>query len=405
MAVEIRAVAPEELDVLRRTTAIAFGQDPDPAGEERDRRLVELDRNRGAFENGRLVGASGVYSLDLTIPGGTAAAAGVSDVIVLPSHRRRGLMRRMMTQLLADARDRGDMLAVLWSSEVPLYGRFGFGMAGVTTNLVIDRFPLLPHRLAPRPAPVVLIDPAEAIEALPPLFERKRKEVPGMFARSPAWWEWEVFGDSPEDRKGATSYRYALSHDSAGEPTGYVQYRTAGQWEGLSMDVTVLLEEIIALTPEACSGLWSFLVNHDLIHRLKAWNIPTETALRQMFANFRESQTLVDGLWVRILDVESALSARRYSANGSLAFEVFDPMQGRSSRYRLEVTEGVGSCRGAYDSPDLTLDMEDLCAGFLGRPRFRRLGALGRLRGDPAARALADAMFDWDPQPWCQEVF
>ncbi|MDE0189176.1 MAG: GNAT family N-acetyltransferase, partial [bacterium] len=131
MAVEIRAVAPEELDVLGRVTAMAFGQDPDPAAEESYRKLLELERSRGAFEGGRMVGASFAYGLELTIPGGTAATAGVASVGVLPSHRRRGIMRRMVTGLLAEAQDQGDMLAALWSTEVPLYGRFGFGVAGV----------------------------------------------------------------------------------------------------------------------------------------------------------------------------------------------------------------------------------------------------------------------------------
>ena len=405
MDVEIRGVFPEELEALRRTVALVFGQDPDPVEEERDRQLLELDRNRGAFDGGRLVGAAGVYSFDLTIPGGEVAAAGVSNVTVLPSHRRRGLMRRMMTDLLADARQRGEALAVLWASEAPLYGRFGYGAAGVTTQLVIDSFPLLPHRLAPRPARVVLIDSTEAKDALPPIFERKRQEVPGMFARSPAWWELEVLGDYPRHRNNASSYRYALALDSAGEAIGYVQYRTQGSWVGISMGITVLLTEMIALTPEAYSGLWSFLVNQDLISRLQAWNIPAETALHHLFSNFRESQTLCDGLWVRILDVPVALSARRYSADGSIVIEVFDPMEDGSSRYRLEVVGGVGSCRLVCDEPDLILDMEDLGASFLGRSRFRRLGMVGRLRGAPSAWALADAMFDWHPQPWCQEVF
>ena len=132
MDVEIRGVFPEELEALRRTVALVFGQDPDPVEEERDRQLLELDRNRGAFDGGRLVGAAGVYSFDLTIPGGEVAAAGVSNVTVLPSHRRRGLMRRMITDLLTDARQRGEALAVLWASEAPLYGRFGYGAAGVT---------------------------------------------------------------------------------------------------------------------------------------------------------------------------------------------------------------------------------------------------------------------------------
>ena len=226
-----------------------------------------------------------------------------------------------------------------------------------------------------------------------------------MFARSPAWWELEVLGDYPRHRKNASSYRYALALDCAGEAIGYVQYRTQGSWVGISMGITVLLTEMIALTPEAYSGLWSFLVNQDLISRLQAWNIPAETALHHLFSNFRESQTLCDGLWVRILDVPVALSARRYSADGSIVIEVFDPMEDESSRYRLEVVGGVGSCRLVCDEPDLILDMEDLGASFLGRSRFRRLGMVGRLRGAPSAWALADAMFDWHPQPWCQEVF
>ena len=402
---KIRDIVPEQLAALRRTVAIAFGQDPDPAEEERDRRLLEFDRNRGAFDGTRLVGAAGAYSFELTVPGGRVAAAGVSNVTVLPSHRRQGLMRRMMTGLLADARGRGDVLSALWSSEVPLYGRFGFGVASVTTHTVIEKFPLIPHRLAPPPAKVVLIDAEEAKAALPPLFDRKRRHVPGMFARSPDWWELEVFADYPRHRRDASSHRYALAVDEDGQAVGYAQYRTRGSWEGIGIGVTVILEEMIALTPQAHSGLWEFLVNQDLIEQIRAWNISGETSLHQVFSNFRESQKLNDGLWVRILDVEAALSARRYSADGCLVLAVFDPIDKRASRYRLEASEGVGVCRGTSENPDLTLDMEDLSAGFLGRPRFRHLRSLGRVEGPPQACVLADAMFTWYPQPWCQEVF
>ena len=405
MSVRIRGISPEQLSDLRRTVATAFGQDPHPAEEERDRKLLELDRNRGAFDGGRLVGAAGAYSFDLTIPGGKAPTAGVSNVVVLPSHRRRGIMSEMMVEVLADARRRGDVLAALWSSETPLYGRFGYGVAGVTTHLVLERFPLLPHRLAPDPASVTLIDSDRARHALPPLFDRKRRETPGMFSRSSDWWDLEVLADYPRHRKGASSYRYALALDSRRDPVGYAQYRTKGSWEGISMGVTVVLEEMIALTPEAHAGLWGFLANQDLVRKLEAWNIPAETSLHHLFANFRESQTLSDGLWVRVLDVEAALEARRYSADGRLNLEIWDPVDARSRRYGLEVTEGKGSCERTSRTPDLILDQEDLGAGFLGRPRFRRLGALGRVRGDMRACALADAMFDWHPRPWCQEVF
>lgn len=405
MSVQIRDVVPEDLPALRRTVAVAFGQDPDPVEEERDRRLLEFDRNLGAFDGKRLVGTAGAYSLDLTVPGGTLATAGVSNVTVLPSHRRQGVMRRMMTRMLAGSRRRGDVLAALWSSEVPLYGRFGYGVAAVTTHTVIDRFPLIPHRLAPDPATVVLVESDEAEKVLPPLFDRKRQEVPGMFARSPDWWKMEVFADLPTHRKDYSSYRYALALDSGGEAIGYAQYRTRGSWEGIGLGITLGLSEMIALTPEAYSGLWGFLVNQDLVSQFRAWNVPADTALHHLYANFRDTQTLSDGLWIRILDVEAALSARRYSTDGSLVLEVSDPIDNRTSRYRLEVSDGAGSCRATSRSPDLTLDMEDLGAGFLGRTRFRLLNALGRVSGSPQACALADAMFDWHPRPWCQEIF
>ncbi len=405
MSIEIRGIVPEQLDELRRTVALAFGQDPDDAELERDQRLLELGRNRGAFDGERLVGTAGAYSLDLSVPGGTMPAAGVSNVTVLPSHRRRGIMRRMMVELLGEAARRGDLLAALWSSEKQLYGRFGYGAAAVTAHLVIDRFPLMPHRLAPAPARVVLISRDEARVALPPLFDRKRREVPAMFARSSAWWELEALADHARHRRNASLYRYALALDSGGEPVGYAQYRTQGSWEGISIGVTVSLEEMIALTPQAAAGLWGFVVNHDLIRQLRAWNIPPQAALHHLFDNFRESQTLSDGLWVRILDVEAALSGRRYSADGIVTLEVTDPLDNRTRRYRLEAVGGEGRCERSSGIPDLSLDHEDLGAAFLGRSRFRQLGALGRVRGRPEACALADAMFDWHPQPWCQEVF
>ncbi len=405
MSIEFREIAPEQLNQLRRTVAHAFGQDPDDAELERDRRLLELGRNRAAFDGRQLVGAAGAYSLELTVPGGIMPTAGVSNVTVLPSHRRRGIMRRMITELLEEARARGDVLAALWASEKPLYGRFGFGVAGVTAHLVIDRFPLNPHRLAPAPAQVRMIGAHEAQETFPSLFDRKRRDLPGMFARSAAWWELEVLADYPRHRRDASVYRYAVAQDLGGEPIGYAQYRTQGSWEGISIGVTVTLEEMIALTPEASAGLWGFLVNHDLIRQLRAWNVPPDTALHHLFDNFRETQTLSDGLWVRILDVEAALSARRYSADGSLTLAVADPLDKRSRRYRLEVVDGEGSCEMTSGAPDLVMDHEDLSAAFLGRSRFRRLGALGRVRGRAEALARADTMFDWHPQPWCQEIF
>ncbi len=47
------------------------------------------------------------------VPGAALPATGVTAVAVLPTHRRQGLMTGLMERLLADARERGDVVAAL----------------------------------------------------------------------------------------------------------------------------------------------------------------------------------------------------------------------------------------------------------------------------------------------------
>ena len=53
----------------------------------------------------------------------------ITDVTASPAHRRRGLVRRLMEDCLADAVAEGLPLAALTVSEATIYGRWGFGAA------------------------------------------------------------------------------------------------------------------------------------------------------------------------------------------------------------------------------------------------------------------------------------
>ena len=83
--------------------------------------------------------AAGVFPFGLTVPGGALPCAGVTVVGVLPSHRRRGLLRRMMDAQLRDVRERGEPIAALWASEETIYGRFGYGLASLSHNIDAER--------------------------------------------------------------------------------------------------------------------------------------------------------------------------------------------------------------------------------------------------------------------------
>jgi predicted acetyltransferase len=92
------------------------------------RQIWDLDRVWAAFDGDRLVGTFRSFATQLTVPGcaqvpGTALTA----VSVMADHRRQGILRAMVAAEHGAARDRGEVLALLYSAEYAIYGRFGYG--------------------------------------------------------------------------------------------------------------------------------------------------------------------------------------------------------------------------------------------------------------------------------------
>jgi len=405
--IEVRAARPDELERFRRLFGLAFGFDPRPEDHERFVQLVERERTRCAFDHGEMVGTSGAFSLELTVPGGVVPCAGTSFVTVMATHRRRGILRAMMDALLDDAAARGEPISALWASEAAIYGRFGYGPATDAVEVAISRSEHPLHRLAPHPAAVEFVDADEARALFPAIFEQLRPLRPGFSARSDLWWEDRHFHEPAPPPQGATSQRYAVARDDAGSPTGYVRYRMKAKWEEHRPASEIQVGEMMCLTPEAAAGLWQLLLTHDLVATVVAHDLPTDAALFGLVADLRSVRRIHhDGLWVRVLDVPAALGARRYRTSGSFVFEVSDPLGRVDGVYRLDIDDdGTARCAPTDAAADLRMDLEDLGAAYLGRPRFAAALRTGRLHGDAEAAAAADVAFSWDPAPWCPELF
>ena len=140
-----------------------------------------------AWEGGRAVGGLGAFPFQLTVPGGRVPAAGVTIAAVLPTHRRRGVLRGMMRALLDACHARGEPVAYLWATEDTIYGRFGFGLASLTAEIDLARERSAFHTSLATSGRVRLIPPATAEELVAPIYERVAVETPGMFARSSTW--------------------------------------------------------------------------------------------------------------------------------------------------------------------------------------------------------------------------
>ena len=287
-------------------------------------------------DDGRIVAGAGAYPQELTLPGGPVACAGVTVVGVLPSHRRRGLLRRMMEAQLRDVRERGEPVAALWASEETIYGRFGYGLAsmGMHVEAKRDRVRIRPE--LPREGSFRLIDHDETLRVVPRLYERIRKRTPGFLARSTDWWEARRIGDRPETRRGAGPLVRAL-YERDGAPAGYALYRIAQDGATFAeWTKTVRVLEVVGIDEAARRDIWRFLLEIDWTDTLRAEQLAVDDALPLLVDRVNELGLRVyDGLWVRPIDVPAALAARETAADGRVTHR----RDGRSavSRQRRDV--------------------------------------------------------------------
>ena len=138
-------------------------------------------------------------------PAARSPCAGVTVVGVLPTHRRRGILDRMMRAQLADVRERGEPLAALWASEETIYGRFGYGLASQDVMIEATRVhaALRPRSAAAATGTTRLVDHDEALAVFPRIYDRVRRRTPGFVSRSHDWWELRKLDDRPERRRGS----------------------------------------------------------------------------------------------------------------------------------------------------------------------------------------------------------
>lgn len=380
-----------------------FGAEPDAEGLERFQRVLPLDRMHAAFEEGAVVGGGGAFAFPISVPGGSLPCYGVTVVGVQPTHRRRGVLTRLMRAQLDDARERGEPIAALWASEAPIYGRFGFGVASLCGDLELARERTAFHAPYARVAQARFVERDEALERFPAVYDRVAAETPGMLGRSRDWWEVRVLLDPEARREGGGPHRRVLIELDDGE-AAYAIYRHHPKWEDASAVSSIQVIEALGTSPAATSEIWRYLLDMDWTAWIKAQLLPIDHPLHLLLAEPRRMRLrLSDGLWVRLVDVGAALSARGYQGEGRLVLEVSDSFcPWNEGRWEL----ADGSARRTEADSELRLGVSELGSAYLGGFGFADLERAGRLEElTPGAVARADTLFRTDRKPWCPEIF
>ncbi|WP_424212539.1 GNAT family N-acetyltransferase [Streptomyces sp. BI20] len=424
-APEIRTLVEHELPAWLTALNTGFQMRPTVTDSDVAQRAKQddLTRDQGAWDpvTGRIVATFRSFTQELTVPGGARiTSSAISNVTVHSTHRRRGLLSRMMAAELAAARERGDAVATLIAAEHPIYGRYGFGPATSLVDWEVDVHRTGLDRSRPAAtepgARIDLVDPAEVRRVGPELHERLRAVTPGAVNRDARWWDLATGVQEMSFRPYPHPF-FAVYTGPDGRVDGLVSYTVGDTWSDAKMPGnTLTVRDLIALTPGAERGLWHHLCTMDWIGAVRTGSRAPDDLLPDLLPDPRAARTVTaaDGLWLRVLDVPAALSARTYAAAGTLVLTVTDAAGIAHGTWRLEVPEagGRGTCVPVAPGEEeeagagLRLDVSELSARYLGEGSFTRAVALGRVEElRPGAAAWADLAFRTARRPWCPDMF
>jgi predicted acetyltransferase len=428
----IRDIKPADAAAFFAVMDEAFNNNEDPAEAlQRELLTFEFDRSAAAFDGEQIVGTSGAYTFALSVPGGTAATSGISNVAVLPAYRRRGIMSAMMGRLLADAAARGEALAALFASESGIYQRFGFGCASQSMRCTIQRgegtLTGLPAPGLPGPVRIRVTTPGSVVGELAAVYAAAASARPGAPDRDDQWWHNRIL-DPASQRGGSSPLRCVIAADAHG-PRGYALYSTVPNWgtDGLAAN-ELNVRELIAADPVSAAALWNDLLSRDLVSQVRSGSRPVDDALLLLLADRRRARAVVgDNLWIRLVDVGAALGQRGYACGVDVVLEVADTVRpGNAGRWRLTVSgagggagaggagaggagagaSGVVRCERTGDEAEVAVTVAALGAAYLGGTRLGALAAAGQVTElRPGALAELSAAMSWDPAPWCPMTF
>jgi predicted acetyltransferase len=311
----------------------------------------------------------------------------------------------MLTASLHDARDRGEAASVLRAAEWPIYGRYGYWPATQVSNyqMLSGRKP----QLAPPQTPLTVaqVDPPDLVESADDVHRRVREQQHGHIERIPGYWEREL-GLNGLKPAGGREPVCVVARNAEGVVDGYLIWagKDGGDW--FEEPVGIRLQQLLAATPDAYRALWGYLFGMDLVKTIDANERSVDEPLQWVLSDGRAAKRgwTADDVWVRLLDVRAALSARRYAVTDRLVLDVVDTDAGGWGQGRLTLDAGPdhAECISTPDAtPDLTISQRALAGLYLSGQTVWTQRLAGLIDEEtPGAADRLQAMLFRAKAPW-----
>ncbi|MFL6100800.1 MAG: enhanced intracellular survival protein Eis [Actinomycetales bacterium] len=413
----IIALGPEHRDEVLRVDQAAFAFPSTEVDAQLDTAHFEWDRTFAAVrpsvgprerpasatwsEDEDLAGVMTSYSLSLAVPGcgagvRTTPVAGLSWVSVHPDHRRRGVLTAMIRHHLEGLHERGEAVSGLFASEPLIYRRFGYGESASGARLTLDRGSAL-RPIAGVDQVRTTLSPAATegnVELVHQVFADAERLRPGRIDR-PLVATQGLLRDRPERHPGVELGQLIVARRQD-RPTGYAFFRRANSWTAGGMpDGTVSVIELVGLDAPSLHALWSRVLDLDLMSQVNTPIVGLDDPLLAWLVDARSVPRRTDALWLRLVDVDRAMTARGYAADVDVVFELADDLcPWNARRWHLTAAGEEVRCVPTTDEPGLQLDTRDLATAYLGGPSLASLADAGLvLECQPGAvAALSRAM-------------
>jgi predicted acetyltransferase len=415
MAFEIRPViTAEDIVAFDQMQGLGFGDNPASELAAADRAVAENDRSLMAVEGDLPIGGTSAYSLRLSVPGSeigrtvtAVPAAGISAVSVIPTHRRRGVMTTLLRRQLEDIHQAGDeALAVLWASQAAIYPRFGFGLATQSVSIDVPRALSLMRPAHDAQLRLELVESKDDRSLSQPVYDAVTASRPGVAdILSDAWFARLTHDPKPGEEVSPLST--IVASDGNG-PRGYARFNYEHDWSRGFGDGTVRVRDLLSIDPAAHAALWEFLLGLEMMTTISQWNVPTDDPIFSWISEPRRvNYRLRDQLFMRLVDLPRALGARGYRTDLDVIVDVRDAFcPWNAGRWQLALNRDGGACTKTSRSADVSLDVVDLGAAYLGGTSFDQLARAGWVdEHTPGSIARMSLAFGNEPAPWCPFVF
>jgi predicted acetyltransferase len=369
--------------------------------------VLDDDRAFLAWEGDEVVGVSANFSLDVSVPGGSVPAAGVTFIGVRPTHRRRGVMTAMLDNLHADGLGRNEPIAALWAAETAIYPRFGYGRA---TRRLFTEIKRANGELSKAPEDssirLRMMNSRDDHSLTQPIYAAVRASRGGVPAIDDRWHERQTW-DPPSSRNGASSLYTVVAEDESGI-RGFMRYNVKPDWNDSHDDGTFNIFRLMSTDPAAHAALWRYALTLDLTTKTKWFNAPIDDPI-QLWLQYPRHATrqFEDALYVRLLDMPTAIAARTFSTECDVVVDVTDSrFPDNAGQWRFAGDPNGASCQRTTDAADVALDIRVLGAAYLGDASLREFAKAGWIEEiRPGTLGALDSALRTATPPYCPFVF